>query len=90
MNIAHNNFHSFSVVVKDRQCHGGLAARRRNIFHRQNSGVSLRSVSEYNPGMKVMHSMVGESVVPVVPQRREGLKILCLDGGGMKVNNLAC
>jgi hypothetical protein len=44
-------------------------------------------VSEYNPEMEVMYSMVGESVVPAVPQRREGLKILCLDGGGMKVNN---
>ena len=50
--------------------------------------MSLRSVSEYNPEMEVMHSMVGESVVPVAPQRREGLKILCLDGGGMKVKPL--
>lgn len=77
------------VVVKGHQHHGEIASRRQNIFHRQNSGLSLRSVSEYNPEMEVMHSIVGESVVPFLPQRQEGLKILCLDGGGMKVKDLA-
>jgi hypothetical protein len=79
----------FSIVIKDSQHRGEIAARRRNIFRRQNSGISLKSVSEYNTEMEVMRSMVGESVVPLVPQKREGLKILCLDGGGMKVKNLA-
>ena len=44
-------------------------------------------MSEYNPEMEVMHSMVGESVVPFKSQRQGGLRILCLDGGGMKVNS---
>ena len=36
-----------------------------------------------------MHSMVGESVVPSTPQKPEGHTILCLDGGGLKVKDLA-
>ena len=50
---------------------------------------NIRSVSEYNPEVAVMQSMVGESVVPFSTQRQEGLRVLCLDGGGMKVKKIA-
>ena len=85
---AHNQY-SFSVGIKGDQRHREIAARRRNIFRRQNSGICLKSISEYNPEMKVMHSLIGESVVPSTPQTRKGNTILCLDGGGLKVKNLA-
>ena len=63
---------------------GGEGVVRRRIvpYIRQSSTISL---SEYNPRMRVMSSIIGESVVPLDYEKQEGQKVLCLDGGGIKV-----
>lgn len=67
--------------------------RGRYPYHRrlQNPESSvMRSVSIVNPNMSVMESVLGKSVVPMrmKPRRRDkkSHRILCLDGGGVKVS----
>ena len=60
--------------------------RRSRVLDRQGS---RRSLSEYNPRMEVMSSIIGESVFPVGSERQEGQRVLCLDGGGIKVKGVA-
>ena len=61
----------------------GVVRRRVIPYNRQSSVISL---SEYNPRMQVMSSIIGESVVPLDCEKQEGQKVLCLDGGGIKVS----
>ena len=65
---------------------GRSILRRSRILDRQGS---RRSLSEYNPRMEVMSSIIGESVFPVGSERQEGQRVLCLDGGGIKVKGVA-
>ena len=64
--------------------------RRQNLFRRQNSETARRSQSSHNPDMEVMDSIIGQSVVRAhLVQKREDLRILCLDGGGIKVRDIS-
>ena len=63
--------------------------RRQNIFSRQNSEAAIKFVSGFNPDMEVMDTVIGHSVVKAdTAQQQEHQRILCLDGGGMKVKLL--
>ena len=63
-----------------------IGAMRRNIFTRKNSEAALKFQSDHNPDMEVMDSVIGHSVVKALAaQQQESQKVLCLDGGGMKV-----
>ena len=69
-----------------RQKHREIGVRRRNIFRRQNSVTARKSLSEHNPDMEVVDSVIGQSVDRAhTVQQRDDQKILCLDGGGIKV-----
>ena len=48
----------------------------------------MRSLSIYNPHMDVLTSIIGQSVVHRTSENVGGQRILCLDGGGVKVNKL--
>ena len=49
----------------------------------------MMSISTLNPNMSVMESVLGRSVVPMRRKLKKttkrGHRILCLDGGGVKV-----
>ena len=47
----------------------------------------MRSLSIYNPQMDVLTSIIGHSVVHRTSEDIGGQKILCLDGGGVKVHH---
>ena len=65
--------------------------RRQNIFRRQNSVEARKSLSEHNPDMEVMDSIIGQSVARArVVQQQQDQRILCLDGGGIKVRGVYC
>ena len=68
-----------------------IGKRRRNIFKRQNSAPKFKSMSSFNPEMEVMDTVIGHSVVKANTAQRQGRqRILCLDGGGMKVKCFLC
>lgn len=50
----------------------------------------MQSISNINPNMSVMESVLGKSVVPMRRKAKKmvdsGHRILCLDGGGVKVS----
>ena len=51
----------------------------------------MRSISRNNPGMSVVESVLGKSLVPLrrkLTESKKGQRILCLDGGGIKVRYL--
>ena len=62
--------------------------RRVGILHQPSSDAPMRSLSIYNPQMEVLTSIIGHSVVHRTSENVGGQKILCLDGGGVKVNKL--
>ena len=65
--------------------------RRRNILSRKNSEAAFKSVSGFNRDMELMDTVIGHSMVkPHTAQQRDHQRVLCLDGGGMKVKSLAC
>lgn len=49
----------------------------------------MKSISNINPNMSVMESVLGQSVIPLRRKMKKigkrGHRILCLDGGGIKV-----
>ena len=62
---------------------------------RQNPESSMmRSISNVNPNMSVMESALGHSVIPLRRKMKKfgkrGHRILCLDGGGVKVGGGVC
>ena len=48
----------------------------------------MMSISSINKNMSVMESVLGKSVVPRRKRKskKQGHRILCLDGGGIKVS----
>ena len=46
-------------------------------------------MSLFNPGMDVLTSIIGQSVVHRNSENQGGQRILCLDGGGVKVSLVA-
>ena len=48
----------------------------------------MRSLSTFNCGMDVLTSIIGEGVVLRDAARAGGQKVLCLDGGGVKVGGV--
>ena len=65
--------------------------RRRNILSRKNSEAAFKSVSGFNRNMELMDTVIGHSMIKThTPQQRDQQRVLCLDGGGMKVKSLAC
>ena len=46
----------------------------------------MKSLSGHNPDMEVMDSIIGQSVVRAnTVQQQQDQRLLCLDGGGIKV-----
>ena len=72
----------------ERKSRKDIGIRRRNIFIRKNSEAAFKSVSGFNPEMEVMDSIIGHSVANALTpaqQQKHHQRVLCLDGGGMKV-----
>ena len=64
----------------------GKEFRRHPHFIRQpSSDGPMRSLSTFNNDVDVLKSIIGESVVPH-KALAVGQRILCLDGGGVKVS----
>ncbi len=63
---------------------------RQRLFARQaSSGGSLSMMkSLLNPHVAVLTSMLGSSVAPFMASEVRGERVLCLDGGGIKVISL--
>ena len=63
--------------------------RRKAAFLRQPSSSNgpMRSFSIYNPEMEVLTSIIGYSVVHRTSEKLGGQRVLCLDGGGVKVKD---
>ena len=75
-----------SLLSVERRTRRDISLRRRNLFRRQNSETATRT---HSPDVEVMDSVIGQSVVkaPGLVQKHEDQKVLCLDGGGIKVKN---
>jgi hypothetical protein len=61
--------------------------RRKNMFRRQNSETATRT-ADPDHDMEVVDSVIGQSVVRAglgLGQKQEDQRVLCLDGGGIKV-----
>jgi hypothetical protein len=59
--------------------------RRKNMFRRQNSETATRTA---DPDVEVVDSVIGQSVVRAdlgLGQKQKDQRVLCLDGGGIKV-----
>ena len=59
--------------------------RRKNMFRRQNSETAKRTC---DPDVEVVDSIIGQSVVRAglgLGQKQQDQRVLCLDGGGIKV-----
>ncbi len=63
------------------------AHNRQRLFTRQaSSGGSLNMMKSLrNPNVGVLTSMLGSSVAPFMADTVKGERVLCLDGGGIKV-----
>ena len=61
--------------------------RRKKCLRQPSSEGPMRSLSIYNPQMDVLTSIIGHSVVHRTSENIGGQKILCLDGGGVKVHH---
>ena len=67
----------------ERRTRREISMRRQNIFRRQNSETATRT---YNPDVEMMDSVIGQSVMRAgLIQKQEDQRVLCLDGGGIKV-----
>jgi hypothetical protein len=84
----HNDLH-FPLEPKTRK---DIGMRRQNIFTRQNSEAVFKSISGFNSDMEVMDTVIGHSVVKshTAQQQQHHQRVLCLDGGGMKVISDFC
>ena len=59
--------------------------RRKNMFRRKNSKTAKRTC---DPDVEVVDSIIGQSVVRAglgLGQKQQDQRVLCLDGGGIKV-----